>query len=121
MFVIKSSQPTVEKLDVSVESNGCGNGVGRTGVPVGTVVLPACVTVADAEDALDAGAEAEPEAEEAAMESAVPVGSALAIVVAAGAGAGSGLACLLCGVQSASVDQRDWCEARTSKAAGWVR
>lgn len=54
MFVIKFSQATVEKFVVVVESNGWGNGVGKTGVVHGTFVLFAltvCVGAAVADDA----------------------------------------------------------------------
>ena len=69
----------------NVSSNVCGNGFGKSGVPVGTVALPA-VTVGRAVD-------------EGASGSAVPVGIALPTVVAVdSAGAGSEFVCRLCGV-----------------------
>ena len=49
MFVMKSWQPIVELLVKNVSSNGCGDGFRRSGVPVGTVALPA-VTVGAAVD-----------------------------------------------------------------------
>ena len=99
----------------NVESNGCGNGLGRSGVLAGTVVLApaAAVAVADAVEA----------AVSEARVSEVPVTDELPIVVAGevSAGAGSGNACRLCGVQSERLAQLDEREERTSSAAGWER
>lgn len=85
MFCMKSSQPTVEKLEENVVSKGCGKGVGKTGVVKGTVVSP--------EVAVEVG----PAVDESASEREVPVGVVLSTVETTDdvSGIGSGAGCRL--------------------------